>query len=131
MNYQELIKLMKNANRSNDTLAILPQSDVSKAIISALQELDKYHKTGLTPKQVAENISELNAIKRILGHYQQLGTLEEVRELVEKQKAAHPLEMLGIFGEKEYECINCGNTVPHMDKYCKWCGKAQDWSGSK
>lgn len=127
MNYQELIKLMKNANRSDDTLAILPQSDVSKAIISALQELEKYHKTGLTPKQVAENISELNATKRILGHYQQLGTLEEVREVVEKQKAAHPLEMLGIFGEKEYECINCGNTVPHMDKYCKWCGKKQDW----
>lgn len=127
MNYQELIKLMKNANRSDDTLAILPQSDVSKAIISALKELEKYHKTGLTPKQVAENISELNATKRILGHYQQLGTLEEVREVVEKQKAAHPLEMLGIFGEKEYECINCGNTVPHMDKYCKWCGKAQDW----
>lgn len=131
MNYQELIKLMKNANRSDDTLAILPQSDVSKAIISALQELEKYHKTGLTPKQVAENISELNATKRILGHYQQLGTLEEVREAVEKQRAAHPLEMLGIFGEKEYECINCGNTVPHMDKYCKWCGKKQDWSGSK
>ena len=131
MNYQELIKLMKNANRSDDTLAILPQSDVSKAIISALQELEKYHKTGLTPKQVAENISELNATKRILGHYQQLGTLEEIREVVEKQMAAHPLEMLGIFGEKEYECINCGNTVAHMDKYCKWCGKAQDWSGSK
>lgn len=127
MNYQELIKLMKNANRSDDTLAILPQSDVSKAIISALQELEKYHKTGLTPKQVAENISELNATKRILGHYQQLGTLEEIREVVEKQMAAHPLEMLGIFGEKEYECINCGNTVAHMDKYCKWCGKAQDW----
>lgn len=127
MNYQELIKLMKNANRSDDTLAILPQSDVSKTIISALQELEKYHKTGLIPKQVAENISELNATKRILGHYQQLGTLEEVREAVEKQRAAHPLEMLGIFGEKEYECINCGNTVPHMDKYCKWCGKAQDW----
>ena len=116
MNYQELIKLMKNANRSDDTLAILPQSDVSKAIISALQELEKYHKTGLTPKQVAENISELNATKRILGHYQQLGTLDEVREAMEKQTAISR-EII----EGKYFCPKCHNLMP----YPGYCGCGQ------
>lgn len=131
MNYQELIKLMKNANRSDDTLAILPQSDVSKAIISALQEVEKYHKTGLTPKQVAENISELNATKRILGHYQQLGTLEEVRDAVEKQRAKNP-KNVGIEGYRytdTYRCPTCGNNFSGtgIANYCYHCGQQLNW----
>lgn len=60
--------------------------------------------------------------------YKQLGTLEEIREAVEKQKKERPRPVLGIFGGEEYECRECGNTVEYMDDYCKWCGKAQDWS---
>lgn len=63
-----------------------------------------------------------------LQEYKQLGTLEEVRETVEKQKEEHPQKVLGIFGDEEYECKNCGSPVDYMDDYCKWCGKAQDWS---
>lgn len=98
--YESMILYNKDFEPRNDNSNYENKIDFLKTAIYAMQELQEYKK---------------------------LGTLEEVREVVEKQKAAHPLEMLGIFGEKEYECINCGNTVPHMDKYCKWCGKAQDW----
>ena len=63
-----------------------------------------------------------------LQEYKQLGTLEKVSDAVEKQKEERPQKVLGIFGGEEYECKNCGSPVDYMDDYCKWCGKAQDWS---
>lgn len=102
--------------------------------VEVCDKLAAYEDTGLDPEQLSVIDEEYSKIAKELAElrkYKCLGTLEEVREAMEKQMAAHPLEMLGIFGEKEYECINCGSTVAHMDKYCKWCGKAQDWSGSK
>ena len=128
MSYQEVVELLKSANRSNDMVGILPKSDISKFIIHAMQELLEYHKTGLSPKQVADTIFELSATKRVLGHYQQLGTLEEVQELVELRKEKRPQKVLGAFGVTEYECQNCGNTIPYLEAYCEWCGQKQDWS---
>ena len=63
-----------------------------------------------------------------LQEYEKLGTLEEVREAVEKQKEERPIAVLGTFGGEEHECRECGNTVEYMDEYCKWCGKKLDWS---
>ncbi len=100
MDYQEVIELLKSANRSNDMVGILPKSDISKVIISAMRELQEY---------------------------KQLGALEEVREAVEKQEEERPQKVLGIFGGEEYECRECGNTVEYMDEYCRYCGQKQDW----
>lgn len=63
--------------------------DACNTAISAMEELQEYHKTGLSFKQVADTIFELGATKRVLGHYQQLGTLEEVREALEKAEKYH------------------------------------------
>ena len=109
MDYQEAIHCMKvmadeevceecNCYQSCDHTK---QADMARIAISAMQELQEYN---------------------------QLGTLEEVRETVEKQKEERPQKVLGTFGGEEYECRECGNTVEYMDDYCKWCGKAQDWS---
>lgn len=89
--------------------------DFNRAI-NTLKENQEYHKTGLTPKQVAENICELSATKRVLGHYQQLGTLEEVREAVEKQRAISR-EII----EGKYFCPKCHNLMP----YPGYCGCGQ------
>lgn len=59
--------------------------------------------------------------------YKQLGTLEEVREAVGKQKEERPRPVLGIFGGEEYECKNCGSPVEYLDEYCRCCGQKQDW----
>ena len=75
-----------------------------------------------------DNCGFMDDVCRKLAQYEDIGTLEEVREAVEKQKEERPRPVLGIFGGEEYECRECGNTVEYMDEYCKWCGKKLDWS---
>ena len=58
--------------------------------------------------------------------YKHLGTLEEVREAVERQHAKKPYPMLGIYG-RVYECKECGNELEMYSKYCPFCGQKQDW----
>ena len=63
-----------------------------------------------------------------LQEYKQLGTLEEVQELVELRKEKRPQKVLGVFSVTEYECQNCGNTIPYLEDYCEWCGQKLDWT---
>lgn len=84
MDYQEAIEIIQYAIAFNSENSRLTKAlDVA---ISAMQELQEYSKTGLSPKQVTETICELGATKRVLGHYKQLGTLEEVREAMQELK---------------------------------------------
>lgn len=71
--------------------------------------------------------------------YKSLGTAEECRAAVEKQKAKRPKE----FEDKFYACPMCGGVLMHkwekyptkrMPKenglpYCLGCGQRLDWSG--
>lgn len=75
-----------------------------------------------------DNCGFMDDVCRKLARYEDIGTLEEVREAVEKQKEERPIAVLGTFGGEEHECRECGNTVEYMDEYCKWCGKKLDWS---
>ena len=82
-------------------------------------------------EQLAEWLEELKA-------YRAIGTLEECREAVDKQKAKKPKE----YEDKFYACATCGNVLLHkwekyptklMDKknglpYCLGCGQKLDWS---
>lgn len=61
-----------------------------------------------------------------LQEYRKLGTLEEVREAVERQHAKKPSLMLGIYG-RVYECKECGNELEMYSKYCPLCGQKQNW----
>ena len=86
----------------------------------------------LSPKQVADTICELSATKRVLGHYQQLGTLEEVRDAVEKQRAKKP-KTKTLCGDIELWCPGCGESHIMMDSkkgfdYCHHCDQKLDWS---
>ena len=70
--------------------------------------------------------------------YHAIGTPEECRAAVEKQKAKKPKE----YEDKFYACATCGNVLLHkwekyptklMDKknglpYCLGCGQELDWS---
>ena len=99
--YESMILYNKDFEPKNDNSNYERKMDFLKTVISAMQELQEY---------------------------KQLGTLEEVMDMVEKQKEERPQKVLGIFGGEEYECRECGNTVEYMDEYCKWCGKKLDWS---
>lgn len=98
MNYQEAIEYMRKESRKQCVNS--EGQDAYIIAISALQELQEYKK---------------------------FGTLEEIREAMERKKALEPSPMLGIFG-KVYECKECGNELEMHSMYCPFCGQKQNWS---
>lgn len=60
-----------------------------------------------------------------LQEYKQLGTLEEVREAVEKQKKKKPRA-----SNRCYVCPRCGlvTSLKIKHNYCDACGQHIDWS---
>ena len=73
---------------------------------------------------------DIKAYKELL-QYRQIGTLEEVREAVEKQKAKNP-KNVGIEGYRytdTYRCPTCGNNFSGtgIANYCYHCGQQLNW----
>lgn len=145
MDYQEAIEVLNNHERYvgvkyvNGVEEAYVTTYFEKALntaISAIQELQEYHKTGLSPKQVTETICELGATKRVLGHYQKLDTLEEIREAMERQQecrnCGYKIHSDGI--SKLNSCNDCGlsNTCEKHPEYGKYCRiNCYDWSEKK
>lgn len=65
MTEQQALKYLKDANRNNQMVGILPKSDIGKCLVNALEEVQQYRS---------------------------IGTLEECRAAVEKQKVNKELE---------------------------------------
>lgn len=122
MDYQETIEIIEYASAFNSE-----NSRLTKALsvaITAMQELQSLHEQGISlerlkdidfRKQVIEHINYMDymAIKDELEEYEQLGTLEEVREAVEKQKPKTPTYdgdgyADGTFVWDEWICPRCG-----------------------
>ena len=80
----------------------------------------------------------ITALKEI-QQYRKIGTVEECREAVEKQKPKKPPIVTNalLSGSTSYVCPNCGiemmsidrNRIQwgHMQKYCQCCGQAIQW----
>lgn len=119
MDYQEAIEIhvaecrhridvisdFMNTNKDADEDGCLKNIEILRKTISSMQELKEY---------------------------KQLGTLEEVREAVEKQKAKKPIEDRdhGIRYTEVYRCPSCNGSFlgKGFVKYCFHCGKKIDWS---
>lgn len=92
--------------------------------ISAMQELQLYKDTGLTPDQLREIDKLYSEQAKELGEYKKLGTLEEVREAVEKQKRKKPCT-----SNRCYVCPHCGlvTSLKTKHNYCDACGQRISW----
>lgn len=91
---------------------------------------------------LADGIAIL-ALKEI-QQYREIGTVEECREAVEKQKAKKPVCVPKPYNEEvgfndEWHCPSCGSYIgyftegmnePEQMEYCNECGQhiARDWS---
>lgn len=63
----------------------------------------------------------INALEEV-QRYRTIGTLEECRAAVEKQKPKKPV-MDGYCGFESYECPTCHHDISNEQKYCDKCGQ--------
>lgn len=104
MTENEALGYLKNSKRQKSMLGILPGSDIGNTIIKALEELKQYRT---------------------------IGTPEECRAAVEKQKAKRPDGGRDIDGKDYLICPNCCAIVADGEwtaKFCPDCGQKLDWS---
>ena len=108
-----------------------PEDYAIEEAISALKEIQQYREIGASPEQLKELIFEGSATKRILRHYQEIGTVEECREAREKQIPKRPKKIInsGVRYTDEYVCPNCEKhfTGTGIADYCYHCGQAIQW----
>ena len=88
------------------------------------EECPVYRESGIVCKEIARTI--ISALKEI-QQYREIGTVEECREAVEKQKAKKPEVIDQDFDY--YKCPVCGEYIWATDnindhKYCLNCGQA-------
>ena len=89
MKENEALEYLKKANRQNDMLGILPVSDIGKTLIKALEEVQRYRDTTLSPEQVRTLQTRFADVSILLGEYMEIGTPEECREAITKERTEH------------------------------------------
>lgn len=109
------------------------------AIQNCFDLLGEYEDTGLTPEEIREIDGLYGDLSKDVMAYRKIGTLEECREAVEKQKAKKP-DVWGDGYDDEgnmiydmYSCPNCGKDYEidyAKHDFCPACGQAIDWSDS-
>lgn len=133
--YKSMILYNKDFEPKNDNSNYERKVDFLKTAISAMQEMQMYKdsKLVLIPDAVHKKQCEE------LDEYKQIGTLEEVREAVEKQKAKKPnnpvfiRDFQGRKFDKRGNCQRCGckNLYARETDYCIACGQHIDWRGEE
>ena len=103
MTEQKALEYLKDANRNNQMVGILPKSDIGKCLVNALEEVQQYRA---------------------------IGTPEECRAAVDKQTAKKPCKENTIWhcpecGEVIYWDTDYGQ---QKVRYCPDCGKKVNWS---
>ena len=92
---------------------------------------------GDTDQQRMDLEKFLISILEEIQQYREIGTVEECREAVERQKAKKPRKKLNKYSNT-YKCPNCDCEFIHKDetgwfcgkkyKFCPDCGRAIDWN---
>lgn len=113
------------------------QKQMCETAISALKEVQQYREIG--------TVEEIKSVKKYIdlkkkcgtpgntidlcSEYVAIGTVEECREAVEKQKPKKPTDFDGDYGY--FVCPSCGCTIMadrfKDHKYCLNCGQKLDW----
>ena len=138
MDYQEAIEALRlegGIEITGNPRRVAEFFDAIDVAISAMQEMQAIHNNGISlerlkdidfRKQVVEHINYMDymGIKDELEEYKQLGTLEEVREALEKQKAKKPCA-----SNRCYVCPHCGlvSSLKIKHNYCYACGQRISW----
>lgn len=95
----------------------------------AMEVLVTLKGTGAINGEEIEAIDVIDEAILELEKYRTIGTPEECRAAVEKQKAKKPNKCIS-FTKSLFVCPACGRKQPIMYEqyYCKECGQKLDWS---
>ena len=114
-----------------------------KVAISALEEIQPYRALGTAEeiKEIMQIISEgqddvdesgisVGLLHTLLKYseYAKLGTVEELREAMEKQRAKKRIKGKIYKTLGYYQCPVCGDLLTPNEKFCEDCGQVIDWS---
>lgn len=128
----EALRLI-NTSRVHPFYSWEEMAEVRDIAIKALEEIQQYREIG-SVEQVRNQKHNLEIAYKIINDYQNVGTVKECREAVEKQKAQKPKELDTEYGY--FICGNCGGAIACTDdftshKYCLNCGQAIEWKESE
>ena len=103
---------------------IIPQkrADMIDFAISALKQIQQYREIG-SVEQVKNQKENLSVSYRIISDYESIGTPEECREAVEKQKPKKPV-LRNDNGKLRKSCPVCGCFFSPLSRSCPKCGQA-------
>lgn len=128
MKENEALEYLKKANRQNDMLGILPGSDIGKTLIKALEEVQQYRDTTLSPEQVRTLQTRFADVSLRLGEYMAIGTPEECQAAMKKQNRKPVKDPYGTsYIWKAGYCPVCGCGVTARWNYCQCCGQKLSW----
>lgn len=135
MTENEAIEFLKRAKRQNEMVGILPGSDIGNTVIKALEEVQQYRDTTLSPKQIKALKNRIVDVFLLVGKYMAIGTPEECRAAVEKQvaKKVKNRREKKDFYKRTYcfagDCPCCGAEVSAGGylAYCYACGQKISW----
>lgn len=92
--------------------------------ISVTLEMNDFHKSSLLERKEALHMGIQSM--REAEQYRALGTVEELKEAMEKQVAKKVISWQG----KKYLCPFCHRAIKRteaLDVHCKYCGQALKW----
>lgn len=143
MDYQEAKRLLHPDTTRDAIWEIADKQEVIKKIneacviaCDAIDELRELHDQGFSLERLKDIDFRKSVVEHInydaymsmmdeLEEYREIGTLEEVREAVEKQKKKKPCA-----SNRCYVCPHCGliTSLKIKHNYCDACGQHIDWS---
>lgn len=128
MKENEAIEFLKRAKIQNEMVGILPGSDIGNTVIKALEEVQQYRDTTLSPEQVRTLQTRFADVSLRLGEYMAIGTPEECREAMKKQNRKSVKDPYGTsYIWKAGYCPVCGCGVTARWDYCQCCGQKLSW----
>ena len=111
--------------------------DCIDSAIYALKEIQRYREIGASPERLKELIFEGSAAKRILRHYQEIGTVEECQKAVEKLPKTEEVVRKLLCGDYSSPCMFCVYGKDNDAECCNigggqsWCYKNAQWNGKE
>ena len=131
---KRLISYIRSCREANIDCTVTIDKSLTHGVLNALEKIRQYREIGTVEYFEKLKLADNGTIWGLIDEYvdyKNIGTVEECREAVEKQKAKKPKKVSnsGIRYTDEYVCPNCEKhfTGTGIADYCYHCGQAIMW----